>query len=617
MNELHPFEHVLLKLIALYEDLQRVAPTEPTTQTLNHAATLRPAIPNIIAGRPVLTAVLTGPTGAGKSTLFNSLTNASVPAGCAPRPRTFSAVAAIPDTIMEDIAMNTFFPGYSAVRPLTAPSKLEDPNQDNDVLFYFSYPAIRDEQAPWLVLCDSPDFNSVAQSNWQRAEKMAARADITLFATHTEAYKNERTIDMLKKCARVCGRMMLLFTKCGHTDATIIYNDLLSYVATAPDFSELRPDGRSLSAFIAQADVLFSDRIIPGTSPRIEQLQHPEKELSNIFHGIDGSRLLMSSLLSGSGQLLSAVEQQMQHIQNEKNSLQEELNLLHELTDFSARHVAATYFPLGRLLQQIIITTRATRPRWLQKVFAPLAYTSDTVMRLFTHSQRIFRWAKNALQGETKALQDRTVLEQQRIAEEAERLVERLRAEQPSRPLSAEKCRTALLQLEEAPLPAPKDDWSTRLDNEIRDWIRTHRLYSHTMTGLNELLLLTGGTAVVIDLLCTGGGGSILFANVLTSQLGLIGAAGGTCLAASIALKLFEEIGLGTLIRKADQNWQQQRSEELADHLWKYLVGPLQGNELMTNLKNIEQAPFEEATETAAELAQLLNDLKEELYGNG
>lgn len=132
-----------------------------------------------------LLAVVAGSTGAGKSTLVNSLVRVPVSAAGVLRPTTRSPVLVCNPQDMTWFAESRLLPGLS--RTTTA-------SDDPQTLVVMSAPAL----APGAALLDAPDIDSVVGANRALADELLAAADLWLFVTSASRYADAVPWGMLR-----------------------------------------------------------------------------------------------------------------------------------------------------------------------------------------------------------------------------------------------------------------------------------------------------------------------------------------------------------------------------------------------------------------------------------
>jgi hypothetical protein len=132
-----------------------------------------------------LLAVVGGPTGAGKSTLVNSLVGGRVSAAGVLRPTTRSAVLAYNPLDADWFDGERILPGLQrTTRSTTDPASLQLVESD----------AI----PPGLAVLDAPDIDSVVTTNRELATQLLAAADMWLFVTTAARYADAVPWDFLR-----------------------------------------------------------------------------------------------------------------------------------------------------------------------------------------------------------------------------------------------------------------------------------------------------------------------------------------------------------------------------------------------------------------------------------
>jgi energy-coupling factor transporter ATP-binding protein EcfA2 len=135
-------------------------------------------------GAPLLT-VVGGSTGAGKSTLVNSLIGAPVTASGVLRPTTRSPVLVCARVDAHAFAGDRVLPGLARVTGGSGgPGTL--------------HLVPRDDVPPGLALLDAPDVDSVVESNRELAAQLLSAADLWVFVTTAARYADAVPWDLLR-----------------------------------------------------------------------------------------------------------------------------------------------------------------------------------------------------------------------------------------------------------------------------------------------------------------------------------------------------------------------------------------------------------------------------------
>jgi 50S ribosome-binding GTPase len=140
------------------------------------------------SGAPILVA-LVGSTGAGKSTLMNSLVGRQVSATGIRRPTTNSPVLACHPSDMRWFAENVFLPTLPRVRQ----QGLAMPGRDGLLVL-----AASDGMPEGVAVLDTPDIDSVVQAHRDFANQFLDASDLWLFVTTARRYADAAVWDMLK-----------------------------------------------------------------------------------------------------------------------------------------------------------------------------------------------------------------------------------------------------------------------------------------------------------------------------------------------------------------------------------------------------------------------------------
>ncbi len=571
----------------------------------------RPGRIIVHGGRVCLVCVLFGPSGAGKSTVFRLLTGIPVPAGETRRPMTFNCTVAVPEPLRDDLDLDELFPGYRMHR-LTDMDVIRDGRRPATDLFFQYYPDHQSEHQPfrrpvrqsvsqpvnqsessWLILVDVPDFNTVERGNRSRAEAMLGRAETVVFMVYPETYKDAAVMEQLRIAAGRAGHLVYVITKLSaptEADAARdIWEDVLHHARQAPEFQDLRGDGRRISAFLEQAAVYYAPR---DASPKLEDIRplNPDgPDFWSLVKGQDAMGVYWSNLMEVLDQGLTTARAVAKEALDLRASLTQQLAVADQRIAEVSERIAGSQFPAGELVELIIDVVKESRPGWLRIVTLPMAQAAGmllSVRKLFTRFRKT--------EGRA-VLRDRRQLEQRRLEEAVDVLLEAWRRDFSTEAdlFSAQRCREAARQFQEHEPPPVRDDWKEALRADVRDWSRQHPWYGSLVGTLSEMLVLLGGAALVLDLAVSGG----VFGAV--GQLGVAGAAGAGSLGAGTVLKMFEELKLKDILEKADAKWRAQRRQELEAHLREHLAEPLFGRNWRERIHALDEADPQACLATA------------------
>ncbi|MDP9407486.1 MAG: GTPase domain-containing protein, partial [Actinomycetota bacterium] len=135
-------------------------------------------------GAPLLT-VIGGSTGAGKSTLVNSVVGAPVTSAGVLRPTTRAPVLVCAPTDLPSFSGDRVLPGLARVT-----GSAGGPGTVQVV--------VQDDLPAGLALLDAPDVDSVVESNRELAGQLLAAADLWVFVTTASRYADAVPWDVLR-----------------------------------------------------------------------------------------------------------------------------------------------------------------------------------------------------------------------------------------------------------------------------------------------------------------------------------------------------------------------------------------------------------------------------------
>jgi hypothetical protein len=155
-----------------------------------HAATIRRQLrdyllPRLARPDAPLLVVVAGPTGAGKSTLVNSVVRAPVTQAGVLRPTTTAPVLVSHPADSTWYREGHLLPGLGRTTGLTA---------EAGTLRMVAAPGM----IPGLALLDAPDLDSVVAANRDAADQLLAAADLWLFVTTAARYGDARQWEVLR-----------------------------------------------------------------------------------------------------------------------------------------------------------------------------------------------------------------------------------------------------------------------------------------------------------------------------------------------------------------------------------------------------------------------------------
>jgi hypothetical protein len=161
-----------------------------------------------VATRPALVVAIVGGTNIGKSAIFNHLAG-EMASGVSPLAAgTRHPVCLVPAGFDDQRMLERIFAGF-ALRCWRSPADaLED--SDEHRLFWRAGAAI----PPRLLLLDTPDIDSDAPVNWQRADVIRQAADVLIAVLTQQKYNDAAVKQFFRRAAAADKPIIVLFNQC-------------------------------------------------------------------------------------------------------------------------------------------------------------------------------------------------------------------------------------------------------------------------------------------------------------------------------------------------------------------------------------------------------------------
>lgn len=519
-----------------------------------------------IDNRPVITVAFCGPSGAGKSTVFNMLTGLGVPAGGAVRPMTHASLAAFPEPIKMQIDPKAIFPEFE-LSELVEPADLKKSGTASNRLFFRFFSSDHLTQNLWPCLVDIPDFNTTEIANWDKAEEMIRRAESIIFTVYHEAYKDQKTFDILKKVLKVAGNITWLLTKLDPQDcatsAAAIRDDLIASVRLNPEFSDHRTDGLTLADFLADSAFFYSPFTSKPSLEDIRPLANCTGSFTQHIYGQNGLEVALKRQLQSIMVGVAGCENICHEADTLYKKLFAEITACDQIIDKASQTITGEEFPVFRILELIRKQLEANRPSFLRRAFQPLMLLGSTLKAAISSAAA----AVSRLSGSefNSSVKQRDSLERSRLNAEVNALVDFWRRKPELEKITTERCTAATGAILTAELPPVDAEWEASVNESLQKWQASNKDLWKWMNIIDDLFILLGTGLVVADFFIDGGIGT----------MGVVAAVGGSSAAGGFLMSLFNNMGLGREVMEAHQNWKKLRCQSYRKHLRELLAGPI------------------------------------------
>lgn len=548
-----------------------------------------------IDNRPVITVAFCGPSGAGKSTVFNMLTGLGVPAGGAVRPMTHASLAAFPEPIKMQIDPEAIFPEFE-LSELVEPADLKKSGTASNRLFFRFFSSDHLTQNLWPCLVDIPDFNTTEIANWDKAEEMIRRAESIIFTVYHEAYKDQKTFDILKKVLKVAGNITWLLTKLDPQDcatsAAAIRDDLIASVRLNPEFSDQRTDGLTLADFLADSAFFYSPFTSKPSLEDIRPLANCTGSFTQHIYGQNGLEVALKRQLQSIMVGVAGCENICHEADTLYKKLFAEITACDQIIDKAAQTITGEEFPVFRILELIRKQLEANRPSFLRRAFQPLMLLGSTLKAAISSAAA----AVSRLSGSefNSSVKQRDSLERSRLNAEVNALVDFWRRKPELEKITTERCTAATEAILTAELPPVDAEWEASVNESLQKWQASNKDLWKWMNIIDDLFILLGTGLVVADFFIDGGIGT----------MGVVAAVGGSSAAGGFLMSLFNNMGLGREVMEAHQNWKKLRCQSYRKHLRELLAGPI-------FLKQLEEKAMRLAPDNITSCREACAKLKE------
>lgn len=161
-----------------------------------------------------LIVAVVGGTNIGKSVIFNHITGTRISATSPLASGTKHPVALLHPELLKRANLAQLFPGFELRRWEHAEQPLEDASQHR--LFWTTTgPDERQHKAPTnLIILDTPDVDSVAQINWERADRIRQCSDVLIAVLTQQKYNDAAVKEFFRKAAREGKLVILVINQC-------------------------------------------------------------------------------------------------------------------------------------------------------------------------------------------------------------------------------------------------------------------------------------------------------------------------------------------------------------------------------------------------------------------
>lgn len=155
-----------------------------------------------------LVVAVVGGTNIGKSVIFNHVAGFNASSTSPLASGTKHPVCLVPPSLADANRLKSVFPSFELCQSTDAAGALEA--DENDILYWRE-----DNQVPdRLLILDTPDIDSDAQVNWERADHIRRTADVLIAVLTQQKYNDAAVKQFFRKAAAENKLVMIVFNQC-------------------------------------------------------------------------------------------------------------------------------------------------------------------------------------------------------------------------------------------------------------------------------------------------------------------------------------------------------------------------------------------------------------------
>lgn len=225
-----------------------------------------------------LVVAVTGGTNIGKSVVFNHLAGFRASASSPLASGTKHPVCLAPEGFPERHSLEALFPSFQLVPWNEAAQALQD--SDEHLLFWRTHGSVPAN----LLLLDTPDVDSDAQVNWQRADAVRQSADVLIAVLTQQKYNDAAVKQFFRRAAAEDKAVVVVFNQCELPDDETYWplwlKTFSAETGVLPEYIYLAPNNRSAAEAIA---LDFSERMWSPEDTESRPIEPTRVRLQDVF----------------------------------------------------------------------------------------------------------------------------------------------------------------------------------------------------------------------------------------------------------------------------------------------------------------------------------------------
>lgn len=262
---------------------------------------------------PFLVVAVVGGTNIGKSLIFNHIVGETMSDSSATASGTKHPVLVVPDEFATRHSLDAVFRGFEMKKWERADAALE---AAEDLLFWRSSSVMPEN----LTVLDTPDIDSDARVNWERADRIRRAADVLVCVLTNQKYNDAAVREFFRKAADEGQVVLVVFNQMQLPDDEPYWRDWLGTfceeTAVSPELVYLAPRDRNAAANLSLP-------FFPRSWPAVFGEENEPRSLLEDLSQLHFDEIKIRTLRGGLEQVAANVPDYLQLVRQRSGILQQ------------------------------------------------------------------------------------------------------------------------------------------------------------------------------------------------------------------------------------------------------------------------------------------------------
>lgn len=344
-------------------------------------------LPQLTAS-PFLVVAVVGGTNIGKSLIFNHIAGGTISESSATASGTKHPVAVVPTDFADEHSLDEIFRGFEVQPWETAGQALE--RDETDTLFWRASSTVPSN----LLVLDTPDIDSDARVNWDRADRIRRVADVLVCVLTNQKYNDAAVRRFFQKAADEGQVVIVVFNQLQLPDDEAYWPD---WVSTFCDQTDLNPEKLYLAPNDKAAAAALSLPFFARSWPAVFGETNSPSSLISDLSELHFDEIKLRTLRGGLRQVSLAVPDYLKLVRQRSEVLKRvEQQLVNEMS--SAHRTGWPTLPNELLRASVKRWWASQRTGWVRGVTNAYGTLSDGIdagirgVRTAIGNQPVYPW---------------------------------------------------------------------------------------------------------------------------------------------------------------------------------------------------------------------------------